>query len=90
MENLTLNNQAGLLQAGQDLIVDAASIDNSLSGKISAQGQATLQTTGLLNNQTGAITANQDITLTSYGLNNTQGQIGSVAGSLNLEMGIRF
>ncbi|MFH3734597.1 DNA/RNA non-specific endonuclease, partial [Acinetobacter nosocomialis] len=87
VENLTLNNQAGLLQAGQDLIVDAASIDNSLSGKISAQGQATLQTTGLLNNQTGAITANQDITLTSYGLNNTQGQIGSVAGSLNLEMG---
>ncbi|MCH2001571.1 hemagglutinin repeat-containing protein, partial [Acinetobacter seifertii] len=85
--NLTLNNQAGLLQAGQDLIVDAASIDNSLSGKISAQGQATLQTTGLLNNQTGAITANQDITLTSHGLNNTQGQIGSVAGSLNLEMG---
>ncbi|PSE43720.1 hypothetical protein C7G91_06255 [Acinetobacter nosocomialis] len=85
--NLTLNNQAGLLQAGQDLIIDAASIDNSLSGKISAQGQATLQTTGLLNNQTGAITANQDITLTSHGLNNIQGQIGSVAGSLNLEMG---
>ncbi|MFL9514428.1 hemagglutinin repeat-containing protein, partial [Acinetobacter baumannii] len=85
--NLTLNNQAGLLQVGQDLIVDAASIDNSLSGKISAQGQVTLQTIGLLNNQAGAITANQDITLTSHGLNNTQGQIGSVAGSLNLEIG---
>ncbi|HEE5794914.1 EndoU domain-containing protein [Acinetobacter baumannii] len=82
-----LQNQTGLLQAGQNLNISAAAIDNLLSGQINAQGSAILQSTGLVNNETGTITANQDITLTSQGLNNTQGQIGSVVGSLNLDSG---
>ncbi|WP_373357803.1 hemagglutinin repeat-containing protein [Acinetobacter lactucae] len=82
-----LQNQTGLLQAGQNIIVDAAAIDNSSSGKINAQGSVALQSTGLINNTTGVIAANQDVTLTAQGLNNTQGQIGSVAGSLNLDSG---
>ncbi|WP_353803097.1 hemagglutinin repeat-containing protein [Acinetobacter baumannii] len=83
----SLQNQTGLLQAGQNIIVDAAAIDNSSTGKINAQGNVTLQSTGLINNETGVIAANQDVTLTGQGLNNTQGQIGSVAGSLNLDSG---
>lgn len=83
----SLQNQTGLLQAGQNIIVDAAAIDNSSTGKINAQGNVTLQSTGLINNTTGVIAANQDVTLTSQGLNNTKGQIGSVAGSLNLDSG---
>ncbi|WP_413784432.1 hemagglutinin repeat-containing protein [Acinetobacter sp. ACIN00229] len=82
-----LQNQTGLLQAGQNLNISAAAIDNSLSGKINAQGSVALQSTGLINNTTGIIAANQDVTLTAQGLNNTQGQIGSVAGSLNLDSG---
>lgn len=82
-----LQNQTGLLQAGQNLNISAAAIDNSLSGKINAQGNVTLQSTGLINNTMGIIAANQDVTLTAQGLNNTQGQIGSVAGSLNLDSG---
>ncbi len=38
-----LKNQAGIIQSGQDMSVIAASIDNSLSGQINAQGSATLQ-----------------------------------------------
>ncbi|EXB79618.1 hemagluttinin repeat family protein [Acinetobacter baumannii 299505] len=83
----SLQNQTGLLQAGQNIIVDAAAIDNSSTGKINTQGNVTLQSTGLINNETGVIAANQDVTLTGQGLNNTQGQIGSVAGSLNLDSG---
>ncbi|WP_165382243.1 ESPR-type extended signal peptide-containing protein [Acinetobacter pittii] len=83
----SLQNQTGLLQAGQNLTVDAAAIDNSSTGKINAQGNVTLQSTGLINNTAGVIAANQDVTLTSQGLNNTKGQIGSVAGSLNLDSG---
>ncbi|KRI64602.1 hemagglutinin [Acinetobacter baumannii] len=82
-----LQNQTGLLQAGQNLNISAAAIDNSLSGKINAQGSVALQSTGLINNETGVIAANQDVMLTSQGLNNTQGQIGSVTGSLNLDSG---
>lgn len=83
----SLQNQTGLLQAGQNIIVDATAIDNSSTGKINAQGSVTLQSTGLINNETGVIAANQDVTLTSQGLNNTKGQIGSVSGSLNLDSG---
>ncbi|MDS7958257.1 MULTISPECIES: hemagglutinin repeat-containing protein [unclassified Acinetobacter] len=82
-----LKNQAGIIQSGQDMSVIAASIDNSLSGQINAQGSATLQSTGLLNNETGVLAAGQNLTLNSYGLNNTKGKIGSVSGALNINAG---
>jgi len=82
-----LQNQGGIIQSGQDMSVIAASIDNSLSGQINAQGSATLQSTGLLNNETGVLAAGQDLTLNSNGLNNTKGKIGSVNGALNINAG---
>jgi len=82
-----LQNQGGIIQSGQDISVIAASIDNSLSGQINAQGSATLQSTGLLNNETGVLAAGQDLTLNSNGLNNTKGKIGSVNGALNINAG---
>ena len=82
-----LQNQGGIIQSGQYMSVIAASIDNSLSGQINAQGGATLQSTGLLNNETGVLAAGQDLTLNSNGLNNTKGKIGSVNGALNINAG---
>ncbi|WP_262729131.1 hemagglutinin repeat-containing protein [Acinetobacter pittii] len=82
-----LQNQAGIIQSGQDMSVIAASIDNSLSGQINAQGSATLQSTGLLNNETGVLAAGQDLTLNGNGLNNANGKIGSVNGALNINVG---
>jgi len=82
-----LQNQAGIIQSGQDMSMIAGSIDNSLSGQINAQGRATLQSTGLLNNETGVLAAGQDLTLNSNGLNNTKGKIGSVNGVLNINAG---
>jgi filamentous hemagglutinin len=82
-----LQNQAGIIQSGQDMSVIAGSIDNSLSGQINAQGRATLQSIGLLNNETGVLAAGQDFTLNSNGLNNTKGKIGSVNGALNINAG---
>lgn len=82
-----LQNQGGIIQSGQDMSVIAASIDNSLSGQINAQGSATLQSEGLLNNETGVLAAGQDLTLNSNGLNNTKGKIGSVNGALNINAG---
>ncbi|HHP6706601.1 hemagglutinin repeat-containing protein [Acinetobacter baumannii] len=82
-----LQNQAGIIQSGQDMSMIAGSIDNSLSGQINAQGRATLQSTSLLNNETGILAAGQDLTLNSNGLNNTKGKIGSVNGVLNINAG---
>ena len=82
-----LQNQAGIIQSGQDMSVIAGSIDNSLSGQINAQGSATLQSEGLLNNETGVVATGQDLTLNSNGLNNTKGKIGSVNGALNINAG---
>ncbi|WP_254627262.1 two-partner secretion domain-containing protein, partial [Acinetobacter lactucae] len=82
-----LQNQSGIIQSGQDMSVIAASIDNSLSGQINAQGSAILLSEGLLNNETGVVAAGQDLTLNSNGLNNTKGKIGSVNGVLNINAG---
>ncbi|MDC5534131.1 hemagglutinin repeat-containing protein [Acinetobacter baumannii] len=81
------NSQSGKIYAGQNGVIQAGSINNSLNGLISAQNALTLTSLGIINNQSGKIVANQDVTLTSNGVDNSSGQIGSSQGIVAINAG---
>ena len=78
----TLSNQAGLIAAQQQLMIQSAALNNQAGQIGSVDAGITIQTTQqALNNQSGKIQANQAIKLDVQGLDNSQqGLISSTKG----------
>ena len=87
IDGLLDNSQAGALSSGLSADIKAGSLDNSGKGQINAQDSLNITSKQSVNNQTGNIVANNHVSISSQGLDNTQGQIGSVKGQLDLDVG---
>jgi filamentous hemagglutinin len=79
----SLSNVAGLIAAGNDLSLTAASLDNSDGTLGAVAGQLSANIAGAIDNTRGRIEAAQDVTLASNGLSNIDGTIAGNALSID-------
>ncbi|MBK9445220.1 MAG: filamentous hemagglutinin N-terminal domain-containing protein [Betaproteobacteria bacterium] len=70
-----VGNAAGLIVAGSDLGLTAASLDNTAGTLGAVAGSLDANATGAIDNTAGRIEAAQNITLASAGLTNTDGTV---------------
>jgi filamentous hemagglutinin len=74
----------GLIAAGRNLSLSAASLDNRNQTIVAQGGDLTLAATGAIDNNGGILAASGGLLLTAGSLNNTGGGVQAAAGNLDL------